>query len=124
MRQQYGLSPQMSKLLDFIQAYQQDNGYCPSFEDMMNHLRLRSKSGVFRLVQELEDRGHVIRLPGQSRSVRAVADNTVTIQFPTELEETLRIRADILGLPIESLIVKFCRDGLTGQKLKWYESVK
>lgn len=58
--------------LRFIKRYTADNGYCPNYDEIMQGIGLKSKSGVNRLVLELEQRGFIRRLAGQSRAIEVV----------------------------------------------------
>jgi hypothetical protein len=44
-----GLTPKQRELLDYIEAYSQESGASPSYQQMMERLGLHSKSGVHRL---------------------------------------------------------------------------
>ena len=62
-------------LLDYIDAYQRRNRCCPSFEEMMEGLGLKSKSGVHRLIKALEERGCIRRMPGLARAIEIIPQN-------------------------------------------------
>lgn len=67
------LTAVQAKLLTFIKAYKVENGdMSPTFVEMANAIGLRSKSGVHRLVNGLEERGHVILTPNRARSIEIV----------------------------------------------------
>lgn len=59
-------------VLQFIRRYTSKNGYCPNYDEIMQGIGLKSKSGVNRLVLELEQRGFVRRLAGRSRAIEVV----------------------------------------------------
>lgn len=59
-------------VLRFIRSYTSENGYCPNYDEIMQGIGLKSKSGVNRLVLELEQRGFVRRLAGRSRAIEVV----------------------------------------------------
>ena len=44
----------------------------PSYSEMLRHMGLHSKSGVARLLEGLEARGFVYRLPSRARAVVAL----------------------------------------------------
>ena len=68
-----GLTPQQAKCLRFIRDYIRDNdGAAPSYTEIMLELDLSSKSRVHALVTLLEERGAIVRLPGQSRAIAVV----------------------------------------------------
>lgn len=68
-----GLTRMQSRLLDYIATFSAENGFSPTYDEMRDHLDLLSKSGVARLVDGLEERGYVSRIPSHARSIRVVA---------------------------------------------------
>lgn len=70
-----GLTRQQGRVLKFIVAYQAaHNGVSPSFDEMARELDFSSKGGVHRIVCQLEDRGHLVRLKRQSRALMVVRE--------------------------------------------------
>lgn len=68
-----GLTAQQRDLLAFIFTYsERHNGTMPSFEEMKNALGLRSKSGIHRLIEALEERGAIVRLAHRARAIGLV----------------------------------------------------
>lgn len=68
-----GITPKQRELLDFIVRYQREHrGVSPSFDEMARALGLASKSGVHRLIEGLVERGALVRLPNQARSLQVV----------------------------------------------------
>lgn len=63
------LTQRQLQLLRFIQAFQNEWGVPPSFEEMRVALGLKSKSGVHRLISGLEERGHLRRLHYRARAL-------------------------------------------------------
>ncbi|GBD44739.1 LexA repressor [bacterium HR40] len=63
------LTQRQLQLLRFIHAYVAENGVPPSFEEMRAALRLRSKSGIHRLISGLEERGYIRRLAYRARAI-------------------------------------------------------
>jgi repressor LexA len=67
------LTPRQSTLLHFIKDYQQKNrGVSPSYTEMMKHMNLASKSGINRLLEALEERGFITRIPARARAITIV----------------------------------------------------
>ncbi|MBZ3691010.1 LexA family protein [Phyllobacterium calauticae] len=64
----YGLTPRQSELMTFLATYDRDRGYAPTFDEMMKALGYQSKSSIDRLLNALEERGHICRIPNRSRS--------------------------------------------------------
>ena len=66
----YGLSPRQKKIFDFIKSYMKKEPVAPSYEEMMRAAGLKSKSGVHKIVRQLEERKWIKRLPGKNRSIQ------------------------------------------------------
>jgi len=106
------MTPQQSKLFEYLERYIKGHGYCPSYQEMNSHMGLHSKSGIHRLVSALEERGYIKRLPHRARAIeiipieerQAYQPNTtqVTLQFADGCETTFIC----LGVP-ESIRRKF-----------------
>lgn len=67
------LTQQQSVLLDFLRTRFAQSRAMPSFQEMMVHMGLHSKSGVYRLLTGLEERGHIVRLPYRRRAITLTA---------------------------------------------------
>ena len=63
------MTPKQSALLSFIRDYTEKNGYAPSFDEMKDFMGLKSKSGIHRLLKELEEQKILMRQPHQTRGV-------------------------------------------------------
>ena len=63
------LTQRQHQLLQFIQGYLSNHGVPPSFEEMRDALKLKSKSGIHRLIMGLEERGYIRRLPYRARAL-------------------------------------------------------
>ena len=63
------LTAQMQKLLIFIHDRVSKGGVSPSFEEMKIALNLKSKSGIHRLIEALEERGYIERLANRARAL-------------------------------------------------------
>jgi repressor LexA len=66
------LTQRQHQLLQFIHGYLRDHGVPPSFEEMRAALRLKSKSGIHRLIKGLEERGYIRRLPYRARALEVI----------------------------------------------------
>lgn len=64
-----GVTQKQHQLFIFLDQHIKENGFSPSYDEMKEHLGLRSKSGINRLLVGLEERGHICRLPGRPRSI-------------------------------------------------------
>ena len=66
------LTKKQHELLMFINQRQAATGIAPSFDEMKDALRLRSKSGIHRLISGLEERGFIRRLAHRARALEVV----------------------------------------------------
>lgn len=74
-----GLTRSMSDCLGFIESYLAENGVTPSMQEMTDHLGLRSKSSVDRILTSLEDRGFIRRLYRRARSIELLKTGQIII---------------------------------------------
>src|SRR6516164_2804947 len=66
------LTAKQRELLLFINQRLTASGVSPSFDEMKEALRLKSKSGIHRLVTGLAERGFIRRLPHRARALEVV----------------------------------------------------
>ena len=57
------------KLLEFLRKYIQKNKISPNYEEMKEHLGLKSKSSIFQYLEYLEELGHIKKDKLKSRSI-------------------------------------------------------
>jgi repressor LexA len=81
------LTRKQQELLTFIDARLRTDGVSPSFEEMKDALQLRSKSGVHRLINALEERAFIRRLPNRARALEVL-----------QLPEAMRATKPVLKL--------------------------
>lgn len=61
-----------AELLAFMKKYINENRCVPSFSEMAIAIELKSKSGVHRLIDGLEERGFIKRLHNRARAIEIV----------------------------------------------------
>src|SRR3954451_5828079 len=66
------LTRKQAELLRFIHERLKEAGVPPSFDEMKDALDLRSKSGIHRLITELEERGSTRPLPNRARAIEVI----------------------------------------------------
>jgi repressor LexA len=66
------LTKKQHELLLFINQRLAATGIAPSFDEMKDALRLRSKSGIHRLISGLEERGFIRRLAHRARALEVI----------------------------------------------------
>ena len=64
------LTPKMLKLYRIMEDYKARNGVMTYYEEMVDMMGLKSKSGINRLIISMEERGAIKRLPNQARAIR------------------------------------------------------
>lgn len=114
------LTRKQQELLGFIDNRLKESGISPSFEEMKDALSLRSKSGVHRLINALEERHFIRRLPNRARalevlrlpdamnpafdSIRKAALLPATLPEPANDSVCVPLHGRIAaGLPVEAL---------------------
>ena len=63
------LTAKQAALLRFIAGYQAAHGYSPSYREMCEGMAIRSNQRIFEMVDALEERGAISRLPRKARSI-------------------------------------------------------
>ena len=66
------LTRKQHELLMFIDRHLKGSGFSPSFEEMKDALKLKSKSGIHRLISALEERGFLSRRHNRARALEVV----------------------------------------------------
>lgn len=66
------LTRKQHELLMFVHGHLTENGVSPSFDEMKDALKLKSKSGIHRLITGLEERGFIRRLAHRARAIEVL----------------------------------------------------
>lgn len=64
-----GLTKRHKQALDYIRQFIADQGYPPSYQQIMEALGLHSKSGIHRIVHALASRGHITMQGNRARTI-------------------------------------------------------
>lgn len=88
------LTQRQHQLLKFIQVYLDQHGVPPSFEEMRSALKLKSKSGIHRLITGLEERGYIRRLAYRARALEV-------LRLPTSLQKVAG--GDVIDAGVDEL---------------------
>jgi repressor LexA len=73
------LTEKQGALLAFIERFIVERGASPTYQEMAEHLDLKSKSGIHRMVGSLMDRGFIAKTTdkrGAGRSIEVVKPQT------------------------------------------------
>jgi len=86
------MTPTQCKLLEYLTKYIGDHaGEAPTFNMMKDHLGIRSKSGIHRLLTALEERGKIRRLRNRARSIELLErQHALGPQMSARLDEYCR----------------------------------
>lgn len=99
------LTIKQKKLLDYLKSYYSSKEFFPTFEEMKNNLNIKSKSGIYKLLSSLEDKGFIKRVPHKARALEIKDLNTnIANQKKTDIPFLGRIAA---GNPIEAITGSF-----------------
>lgn len=60
------------QIVDFIRAFREDHGYCPSVREIAIGVGLASTAAVHHHLVSLRDRGVIEFEPGTARSIRVM----------------------------------------------------
>ena len=97
------LTKRQKEVLDFIAGFVDDNGYCPSYEEIAHGLDLASLATVHKHISALESKGYLRRGFNQSRSLELT---------PKYLQERRRVKPTVeipllgriaAGAPVEGV---------------------
>ena len=95
------LTVKQKMLLDFIKFYYKKEKLFPTFDEMKNSLNIKSKSGIYKLLSSLEEKGFIKKTPHKARALQLEKiDNDNSDLFRTKVPFLGRIAA---GNPIEAI---------------------
>ena len=104
------LTKKQLAVLNFLEDFTEENGYSPSYREIMSGLGLSSVSAVAEHIDNLVSKGVLKKVPGAARSLEVLDykhEETVSL-FKAKLmdasddeRKTLLAAADVLGLDLE-----------------------
>lgn len=109
-----GLTPRARELLRFIEEHFDRHGVAPTFAEMCTGIGVSSKHAVFRLLAQLEERGHIRRLPNRARAIELLRPRpnrrAVLVNLGTDYER-VAAAARHLGCSVEEFLLAAGRVG-------------
>lgn len=105
------LTKKQLAVLNFLQDFEEENGYSPSYREIMTGLGLTSVSAVAEHVDNLVNKGVLKKVPGAARSLEILdykheetvkLFNEKILDCTEEEKEILKKAGEILGLDLES----------------------
>lgn len=67
-----GLTSRQRRLFDAIDAAIAAYGVAPTYKEMCAAVGVTSRSSVFRLINSLEERGYIRRMPNRARAIEII----------------------------------------------------
>lgn len=77
--QPMGLTHRQSAVLAFVEGYILAKGASPTYEEIREHMGLKSKSSTHRLVSQLVERGFLVRTPHKTCSLTMPNDGALAL---------------------------------------------
>ncbi|PPR16826.1 MAG: LexA repressor [Alphaproteobacteria bacterium MarineAlpha9_Bin3] len=100
------LTKKQKELLDYITIVNKKNGISPSYEEMKEKLKLKSKSGIHRIISALEERGFIRKLANKARAIEILDYNKNVTQIDEGTNKNVEIPLYgkiAAGTPIEAI---------------------
>lgn len=116
------LTKKQHTLLMLIHERLSEDGVAPSFEEMKIALELKSKSGIHRLINALEERGFIRRLPNRARALEVIKlpeDEENSNIFRPDFGKAPEIDPQITEIPLHGKIAA----GTPIEALEQYENI-
>lgn len=104
------ITKKQQAVLNFLEDFTEENGYSPSYREIMNGLGLSSVSAVAEHIDNMVSKGILKKVPGAARSLEVLDfRHTETVELfrarlmeaSEEERKVLLAAADILGLDLE-----------------------
>ncbi|HEX6937821.1 MAG TPA: transcriptional repressor LexA [Longimicrobiales bacterium] len=92
------LTKRQKEILDFLNAYVEDHGYSPSFEEIARHFRFSSLATVHEHLENLKRKGYIRKSYNESRSIELLPAGmrVAAVELPL-------LGMVAAGLPIEAV---------------------
>src|SRR5689334_24054845 len=98
------LTKRQKQVLDFIATFVDDNGYCPSYEEIARGLELASLATVHKHISVLEGKSYLKRGFNQSRSLELTSKYIQEQRRPkSPIAEIPLLGRIAAGSPVESV---------------------
>ena len=99
------LTKKQKELLDYITVVNKKFGISPSYDEMKDKLKLKSKSGIHRIISALEERGFIRKLANKARAIEIIHNNNI---YPANNQMDKIIEVPLYGkiaagTPIEAI---------------------
>lgn len=100
---QYGMTQKQRELFRFIRRSENEGLPTPSYDEMAAALGLKSKGGIHRLLEGLEERGYIQWKKFRARTVKTIAPPDDALPTPERIHaDATALRSEIHGLVMEA----------------------
>jgi len=100
------LTKKQAELLSYIKKFIKENSVSPSYDEMKIQLKLKSKSGIHRLISGLEEREFIRKLPNRARAIELLRNPNETYYSDINNDKSLEVPLFgniAAGTPIEAI---------------------
>mgnify|MGYP003951000653 FL=1 len=100
------LTKKQAELLSYIKQFIKKNQISPSYDEMKIQLKLKSKSGIHRLISGLEEREFIRKLPNRARAIELLRNPNETYYSDINNDKSLEVPLFgniAAGTPIEAI---------------------
>lgn len=123
-RRSEGLSDRHRRIMEFLTAFQEQNGYSPSIRQIGDHITVKSTSLVDYYLNQLEQMGYITREGRVSRSIRVVKPlyAGVAARVSGAVRKAANSVNDLLQIPVLGRIVASAPLPMPPSDLAYFDS--
>jgi repressor LexA len=98
------LTKRQRSLLVYLSEQIAASGTAPSYQEIASEMNLTSKSGVHRLVNALEERGFIRRIPNRARAIEIVRTVEAAAVLPFDTDAAIQTAKLLTIEQLEAII--------------------
>lgn len=123
-RRSEGLSDRHRRIMEFLTAFQEQNGYSPSIRQIGDHITVKSTSLVDYYLNQLEEMGYITREGRVSRSIRVLRPlySGVGARMGGAVRKAASSVSDLIQIPIWGRIVAGQPIPVPSSELPYFDS--
>jgi repressor LexA len=123
-RRSEGLSDRHRRIMEFLTAFQEQNGYSPSIRQIGDHITVKSTSLVDYYLNQLEEMGYITREGRVSRSIRVLRPmySGVAGKLGGAVRKVAASVSDLIQIPIMGRIVASAPIPMPTSDLAYFDS--
>jgi|GEM_PF-1871262 len=70
-----GITKRQKEVFDFVSQFINDNGYSPTYKEIGEGCKMKSRAQVSNVVMQLKDRGLIRMVPGHRRTIEIASND-------------------------------------------------